>query len=136
MAIPQSKKLYEPLSIGHFEALEQTCRLRQLSGSGDKYFFTASGVNQGHSTKFSMRASQLATRDRVVSDGTQRCAAQPPVQRDDVETYCSAIGSRTAAPLRAPRSLLERRPGEQTCVNAQYTQWRSCAKRVASMHDL
>ena len=31
--------LYEPRSIAHFEALEQTCRLHQLSGSGDKYFF-------------------------------------------------------------------------------------------------
>ena len=27
------------LEIAHFEALEQTCRLHQLSGSGDKYFF-------------------------------------------------------------------------------------------------
>jgi hypothetical protein len=27
------------LSIPYFEALEQTCRLHQLSGSGDKYFF-------------------------------------------------------------------------------------------------
>ncbi len=25
--------------VSHFEALEQTCRLRQLSGSGGKYFF-------------------------------------------------------------------------------------------------
>ena len=39
MAIPQSKNQYEPRYINHFEALEQTCRLRQLSGSGDKYFF-------------------------------------------------------------------------------------------------
>ena len=30
---------YEPRHIAHFEALEQTCRLRQLSGSGGKYFF-------------------------------------------------------------------------------------------------
>jgi hypothetical protein len=50
MAIPQSKKLYEPRSINHFEALEQTCRLRQLSRSGGKYFFPSSGVNQGYST--------------------------------------------------------------------------------------
>ena len=38
MAIPQSKKLYEPLSIANFETLAQTCRLRKLSGSGGKYF--------------------------------------------------------------------------------------------------
>jgi hypothetical protein len=38
MARPQSKNYYEPRSINHFEALEQTCRLRQLSGSGGKYF--------------------------------------------------------------------------------------------------
>jgi hypothetical protein len=25
--------------MNHFEALEQTCRLHQLSGSGDKYWF-------------------------------------------------------------------------------------------------
>ena len=31
--------LYEPRSIAHFEALEQTFRLHQLSGSGEKYFF-------------------------------------------------------------------------------------------------
>ena len=35
----QSKNLYEPRSLAHFEALEQTCRLHQLSRSGDKYFF-------------------------------------------------------------------------------------------------
>ena len=39
MAIPQSKNQYEPRYIAHFEALEQTCRLCQLSGSGGKYFF-------------------------------------------------------------------------------------------------
>ena len=39
MAIPQSKNQYEPCSSAHFEALERTCRLRQLSGSGGKYFF-------------------------------------------------------------------------------------------------
>ena len=44
MAIPQSKHWYEPRSIAHFEALEQTCRLRQLSGSGGKYFFPDSGA--------------------------------------------------------------------------------------------
>ena len=51
MAIPQPKGFYEPRSIAHFEALEQTCRLRQLSGYGGKYFFTAtsSGIDQGHS---------------------------------------------------------------------------------------
>ena len=38
MVIPQSKNYYEPCSIDHFEALEQTCRLRQISGSGGKYF--------------------------------------------------------------------------------------------------
>ena len=37
MTTPQSKNYYEPPSIDHFEALEQTCRLRQLSGSGEKY---------------------------------------------------------------------------------------------------
>ena len=31
------------------EAVEQTCRLRQLSGSGGKYFLPVSGVDQGHS---------------------------------------------------------------------------------------
>jgi hypothetical protein len=49
MAIPQSKIYYEPRSIAHFDALEQTCRLHQLSGSRDKYFFSASGVDQGYS---------------------------------------------------------------------------------------
>jgi hypothetical protein len=34
MAIPQPKNLYEPRFIAHFEALEHTCRLRQLSGFG------------------------------------------------------------------------------------------------------
>jgi hypothetical protein len=33
----------------YFEALEQTCRLHQFSGSGDKYFFSASALGQGHS---------------------------------------------------------------------------------------
>ena len=55
MAIPQSKNQYEPRSIAHFEALEQTCLLHQLSGSGDKYFFSASGVDQGHSMFFLKR---------------------------------------------------------------------------------
>ena len=32
------------------EALEQTCRLRQISGSAGKYLSPASGVGQGHST--------------------------------------------------------------------------------------
>ena len=49
MAIPQSKNYYEPRTINNFEALEQTCRLRQLSGSGGKYFCTDSGFHQGHS---------------------------------------------------------------------------------------
>ena len=39
MAIPQSKNQYENRSIANFETLEQTCRLRQLSGSGGKYVF-------------------------------------------------------------------------------------------------
>ena len=39
MPITLSKIQYEPRSIAHFEALEQTCRLHQLSGSGEKYFF-------------------------------------------------------------------------------------------------
>ena len=39
MAYPQSKNQYEPRSIDHFEALEQTIRLRKLAGSGGKYFF-------------------------------------------------------------------------------------------------
>jgi hypothetical protein len=53
MAYPQSKNQYEPRSIDHFEALEQTIRLRKLSGSGGKYFFfklAESIINQGHST--------------------------------------------------------------------------------------
>ena len=49
MAIPQSKNLYELRFISHFEALEQTCRLHQLSGSGDKYFCSASALDQGYS---------------------------------------------------------------------------------------
>ena len=49
MAIPQSKNLYEPRSTAHFEAVEQTCRLRQLLESEGKYFFPVSGVDQGHS---------------------------------------------------------------------------------------
>jgi hypothetical protein len=32
-------QLYGPRSIAHFGSLEQTCRLHQLSGSGDKYLF-------------------------------------------------------------------------------------------------
>ena len=63
MAIPQSKIYYEPRSIAHFEALEQTCRLRQLSGSGDKYFFPASGVDQGHSTPLRNRGPQKSIRE-------------------------------------------------------------------------
>jgi hypothetical protein len=39
MPITLSKIEYGPRSLAHFEALEQTCRLHQLSGSGDKYFF-------------------------------------------------------------------------------------------------
>jgi hypothetical protein len=34
-----TKNQYESLYINHFEALEQTCRLRQLSGVGGKYFY-------------------------------------------------------------------------------------------------
>ena len=33
-----SQKISMDLLLGHFEAFEQTCRLRQLSGSGGKYF--------------------------------------------------------------------------------------------------
>ena len=50
MPITLSKIYYGPRSIDHFEALEQTCRLHQLSGSGEKYFFSASAIDQGHST--------------------------------------------------------------------------------------
>jgi hypothetical protein len=32
MVIVQSKKKYEPRSLAHVEALEQTCRLRPLQG--------------------------------------------------------------------------------------------------------
>ena len=39
MMISIKKKLYEPRSKSHFEALEQTCRLRPLGGSEDKYLF-------------------------------------------------------------------------------------------------
>jgi hypothetical protein len=53
MAIPQSNNQYEPRSVhvAHFQALEQTCRLRQLSRSGGKYF-SVTGGNQGHSRYF------------------------------------------------------------------------------------
>ena len=46
-----SVKKYSPRStcISHFQSLEQTCRSRQLSGSGGKYFFPVSEVKQGHS---------------------------------------------------------------------------------------
>ena len=40
MAISQSKIWYEPCSLEIFEALEQTCRLRPLTGSKDKYLFS------------------------------------------------------------------------------------------------
>ena len=39
MVIPQSKNQCEPRYIANFVALEQTCRLCQLSGSGGNYFF-------------------------------------------------------------------------------------------------
>ena len=32
-------EIYEPRFKFHFEALEQTCRLRPLEGSGDIYLF-------------------------------------------------------------------------------------------------
>jgi hypothetical protein len=53
LARPQSKQYSETCSIANFETREQTCRLRQLSGSGGEYFFPASGINQGLSTAFS-----------------------------------------------------------------------------------
>ena len=53
-----SKKLHEPLSKAHFEALEQTCRLRPLEGSGVKYIlyqFPAAQVHCQYYTKFSLQ---------------------------------------------------------------------------------
>jgi hypothetical protein len=59
MAIPQSKHYYEPRSMAHFPALEQTCRLRKLSGSGGKYFFPSIGFNQGNSTAYAVYAARV-----------------------------------------------------------------------------
>ena len=53
-------EIYEPRSKFHFEALEQTCRLRPLSGSGDKYLFL-SGVNQGDSISLSQRFGEVSS---------------------------------------------------------------------------
>jgi hypothetical protein len=40
MPITRSKILYNTRSIVHFEALERTLRLRQVSGPVDKKFFS------------------------------------------------------------------------------------------------
>ena len=54
MAIPQSKKLYEPCSIAHFEALEQTQVVcGNFHGLETNTYFPVNGVDQAHSTGYS-----------------------------------------------------------------------------------
>ena len=71
MAIPQSKNQYKPRSVAHFEALEQTCRLRQLLGFGGKYLPPASGVDQGHST-FATTSSSFSEQKHFVTVPTKK----------------------------------------------------------------
>ena len=75
MPITLSKIQYEPRSIAHFEALEQTCRLHQLSGSGDKYFFSASAFDQGYSMCYAGTAVQLIV-DLYLGRGFERKGAR------------------------------------------------------------
>ena len=70
MAIPQSKKLYEPCSIAHFEALEQTQVVcGNFHGLETNTYIPVNRVDQAHSTGYSRYITNFSFCEEVPGMG-------------------------------------------------------------------